>query len=99
MDYNGRDLSISLTKSMSGSTSIMAITETGGMGSVFDASSLGVECYLGSRGNGIQEAFARCLPVILSSQHLLLTLALREIDDDVVKALISSIRSRSDNLK
>ena len=99
VDYHGRDLSISMTKCRSNSTSIIAITETGGIGSVFDASSLGVECYLGHRGNGIPEAFARSLPNVLHSEHVLLTLALREIDSKVVQALLESIRSRSDSLK
>jgi hypothetical protein len=99
VDHLGRDLSISMTKCRSNSTSIIAITETGGIGSVFDANSLGVDCYLGSRGNGIPEAFARSLPTVLKSEHVLLTLALREIDSEVVQALIGSIRSRSDSLK
>lgn len=96
--YEDREIPISVSMTRNGMSSIVAVSETGGIGSVFDVNKNGVECYLGSRGDGVPEAFARSLTDILNVQTVLLTLAVTSLDADLAKTLLSSIRSHTDTL-
>ena len=93
MEYKNRRVAFSVTKAHASTTSVVSISETGGIGSVFDANVNEVQCYLGSRGDGVPEAFARTLVDILGVQHVLLTLAVRDLNPQFISALLSSIRA------
>ena len=95
LEFGDRSLDVSVTSTHGRDTAVVAITETGGIGSVFDASPLGVECYLGTRGDGVSEAFARALVSVIGTQQILLTLALRELSPELVSALLSSVRDHT----
>ena len=99
LDFSGRRLALSTSCTCGGESAIVAVTETGGIGSVFSANSEGVECYLGARGDGVHEAFARALVSVLGTQQLLLTLAIRDISPAIISALLASIREHTDKLK
>jgi hypothetical protein len=98
-DYDQRKIALTVSRTSRSQTSIVAITETGGIGSIFDASVNETECYLGTRGDGLSEAFARALISILGTQHVLLTLAVRNIDQRICNALLETVRDHAGNLK
>jgi hypothetical protein len=94
----GTETSISLTVSQSKSIAMVAITQVGGIGSIFDATESGVECYMGIRGDGIEEAFSRGLLGRLGCQRVIVTLALKSSAPEILKALLSELSSRAKEL-
>ena len=93
-----KDTSISLTLSSNSKIAVVAINQAHGIGSVFDATEFGVECYLGSRGSGVEEALARALIPITGCTRVLLTLAVYERDSATVRQLLDEIKEVSREL-
>lgn len=90
----GCDTSFSLSLDTKRNVAIVAITQTGGIGSVFDADESGVECFMGIRGDGLEEAFCRSLLYQLRCHRLLLTMAVRSITSASLKELMGEIVSK-----
>lgn len=95
---DGIDTSISITSSGASGLYVVAITQTSGVGAVFDATDSGVECYMGIRGDGMEEAFARSLLQQLGCDRVLLTLSLRSVTRAVLKDLLLRVVSLGKNL-
>ena len=98
LEFCGRDLDLSITSTRGCECAVVAITETGGVGSVFDANPLGVECYLGSRGDGSSEALARALVGVIGTRQVLLTLAVRDLTPAIITALLASVRAHTEKI-
>ena len=88
----GHDTALTLSVSSSRSIAIVGVNQAQGIGSVFDASSEGVECLVGTHHDGLEEALARALTQLLSVKRVILTVALREYSPLMVKELLAEIR-------
>ncbi len=92
-NVGGHETSFSLSLDSRRTTAILGITETGGIGSVFDADESGVECFLGVRGEGLEEAFCRTLLGQLNCRRILVTLAVSKVSPELLRGLMSEIAS------
>ena len=89
---------ISLTQTRDRSIAVVAVNQAHGIGSVFDANEAGVQCLLGTRKEGMEEACAMALVRVLGCRRVILTIALLESSSDIVKSLLSEFRTISDTL-
>lgn len=84
----------SVTISSDSSVAIVAVNQAKGIGAVIEASEDTAHKLLGGGGEGLEEAFARALVSITKCRKVVLTIALRECSQIVLKELLSEIRSR-----
>ena len=89
---NGADTQILISVTRNNEIAIVAINQTRGIGSVYDATPDGVECLVGMHHDGLEEALARAITQILSVKRTILTLALRDYSATCVKQILGEIR-------
>lgn len=90
-DIMGTPTSVSVSLSANKRTAIVAISQEPGFGSILDASEEGVRCLLGARRDGLEDACALSLVKYLGCQRVLLTIAMRNITQSSVRALLVSV--------
>lgn len=83
------DISISLSKGRK--VCIVAVSQANGIGSVFDASEDSVQCLLGARREGLEDACALALLRYLDCERLVLTIAMPNISQDRVRVLLAEV--------
>jgi hypothetical protein len=90
---DGNSISISVTVSDNHRIALVAVCGSSGLGSIFDATDLGVQCHLGLRGDGIAEAFAKSLMTITRCQRVILTISIRDLSSKVAHSILDEIKS------
>ena len=89
-----KPVSISLTRVFDKSVCVVAVCQSKGIGSVLDASESAVSFLLGSKGDGVHEAFARSILQITGSKRVIATISVSDLTPLMVKELLSDIRSK-----
>ena len=89
----GNPVSISITISDNHRIALVAVCGSSGVGSIFDATELGVQCHLGLRGDGIAEAFAKSLISLTGCQRVILTISIRDLSPKIAHSIIDEIKS------
>lgn len=92
---HGIETNFSLTRPASRCVALVAINQASGIGSVFDATETGVQCLLGLRGGGYEEALARALLQSLKVSRVILTVALSKVDTQCVKSIMKEVEVHS----
>jgi hypothetical protein len=93
-NWDGKPISLSVTLANSNQIGVIAVCASAGIGSIYDATEMGVECHLGSRGDGISEAFAKSLLRITGCKRVILSLAIPNISSKMVKSILDDIKTR-----
>ena len=88
------DTTLSVTIMENRSICVVAVCQSKGIGSVFEASEGGVQCLLGTRGTGTHEAFARSLLELCGCKQVILTISCAALTPVMAKVLLGAIKER-----
>jgi len=88
-----RPVSVSVSSLGGGKIAIIGISASSGIGSIFEATDLGVECHLGVRGDGLQEALAKSLLRITGCPRVILALAFPNLSSQSVQSLVHDLKN------
>lgn len=91
VELSGALTSFSVSKVFDNSSCLVAVCQSKGIGSFLVANENGVRCLIGSREDGLQEAFARSLVDSLGTKQVVLTMSVSSISPGLVKELLTEI--------
>jgi hypothetical protein len=93
-DVAGRSTQFAASNTGGNGVVILAITQVKGPGSVFELSAGGnVQCLLGLRGSGTEEALTIAVGKLLKCRQIVLTLAIPNITTEAVHSILACVKS------